>query len=224
MQNSIGLIQYFYYHMYKLILLFLLLPISQQPDWQLNNEKDGIRVYTSTATADNKTKPIKVECTFNATTTQLVAILLDIKNYTNWVYHTKSATVVKQVSPSDLYYYSEVNVPWPAQNRDFVAHITITQNPETKIVTVDAPNVAGLVPQKNGIYRTNNSRGKWLITPEGHDHVKVVYFLQIDAGGNAPAWLVNLFVTDGPLETFKKLKQQLHKPEYKNAVLPFVKN
>ncbi|MDB5111344.1 MAG: hypothetical protein JWR67_2458, partial [Mucilaginibacter sp.] len=173
MQNSIELIQYFYYHMYKLILLFLLLPLSQQPDWQLNNEKDGIRVYTSTATADNKTKPIKVECTFNTTTTQLVAVLLDIKNYTNWVYHTKSATVVKQVSPSDLYYYSEVNVPWPAQNRDFVAHITVTQNPETKIVTVDAPNVAGLVPQKNGIYRTNNSKGKWLITPEGHDHVKV---------------------------------------------------
>jgi hypothetical protein len=206
----------------SLLLPLLLLLKAQAQTWQLNTEKDGIKVYTSTATGDAKVKPIKVECTFNATPAQLVAVLSDIKNYPDWVYHAKFATIVKQVSPSELYYYSEVTVPWPAQNRDFVSHVIITQNPETKAVTVEAPNVAGLVPQKPNLYRLTASKGKWIITPVGVDRVHVEYELQIDAGGNAPVWLVNLFATDGPLQSFKKLKTQLQKPEYKNATLPFI--
>jgi hypothetical protein len=208
--------------MYKLVISLLLLTVYQsQPDWQLSTEKDGIRIYAKSA--DSKVKPIKVECTLNATAAQLVAVLLDIKNYPAWAYHTKSSMIVKQVSPADLYYYSEVNIPWPGQNRDFVSHITVSQNPETKVVIVEAPNVPGMVPEKPEIYRTHTSKGKWIITPEGHDQVKVVYYLQIDAGG-APAWIVNLFITDGPMQTFKKLRLQLQKPEYKNEVLPFIKN
>ena len=185
--------------MFKALLsLILLLPIlTNAQTWQLQTEKDGIKLFTSTATGDSKIKPIKMECTFNATPSQLVAVLTDIKNYPDWAYHTKSARVVKQVSPVELYYYSEVTVPWPAQNRDFVSHVTITQNPETRVVTVDAPNVNGLVPLKPNMYRLTASKGKWLITPVGNDKIYVVYELQLDAGGNAPAWLVNLFATDG---------------------------
>jgi hypothetical protein len=210
--------------MLKLTLLVLSLFIPfQQPGWQLSTEKDGIRIYTASTAADAKVKPIKVECTFNATPAQLVAVLLDIKNYTAWAYHTKSATIIKQAGPADLFYYAEVNIPWPGQNRDFVSHLTVMQDVATKVITVEAPNVAGIVPDKQGIYRTNNSKGKWIITPEG-DQAKVVYYLQIDAGGDAPSWLVNLFITDGPLQSFKKLRQQLQKAEYKNAVLQLGKS
>jgi hypothetical protein len=208
--------------MYKLLLFLLPLFIIQQAEYQLSTDKDGIRIYTATD-ADAKVKPIKVECTFNSTPARLVAVLLDIKNYPDWAYHTKSSTVVKQISPSELYYYSEVNVPWPGQNRDFVSHITVSQNPETRVVTVEAPNVSGMVPEKSGLYRTHSSKGKWIITPEGPDKIKVVYYLQIDAGGAAPAWLVNMFITDGPLQTFIKLRKQVQKAEYKETRFEFIK-
>jgi len=207
--------------MYKLILFLLLLFPLQQTNWELKTEKDGIRLYTANATADSKVKPIKVECTLNATSAQLLAVLMDIKNYPDWAYHTKNARIVRQAGPADLYYYSEVNVPWPGKNRDFVSHVTVTQNPETKVITMEAPNVTGMVPEKDGVYRTTESKGKWIITPEGRDKVSVIYYLQVDAGGAAPAWMVNLFITDGPMETFKKLRGQVQKYEYKNAVLPF---
>ena len=196
------------------ILLLLLLPLKQQT-WQLQSDDDGIRLYTATAPGEGKIKPIKLECTFNATPARLVAVLMDIKSYTQWVYHTKSATVIKQAGPTDLYYYSEVNVPWPGKNRDFVSHITVTQDPTTKVITIDAPNVPGMAPEKEGVYRTTSSKGKWIITPDGNDKAKVIYYLQVDAGGDAPGWLVNLFITDGPLDTFKKLRRQLQKAEYK---------
>lgn len=211
---------------YKLLFLTLILGVklaSAQDEWTFNTEKEGIKVYNSTAST-SKIKPIKVECIFNATAAQLVMVLLDIKAYPEWVYHTKSASLVKQVSPADLYYYTEVNVPWPAQNRDFVAHVTASQNPETKVVTVDAPTVSGFVAEKDGLARIHESKGKWVITPLANNQVKVVYFLQIDPGGSAPALLVNMFAAEGPLQSFKKLKLQLQKPAYKNASLPFIHN
>ena len=56
--------------------------------WALSSDKDGIKVYTRHV-ADSKIKAIKVECTFNATAAQLVAVLMDIKTCSEWVYHTK---------------------------------------------------------------------------------------------------------------------------------------
>ncbi len=206
-----------------LLLVLLKLSVSAQTDWALNTEKEGIKVYTSLV-PNSKVKAVKVECELNANPTQLVAVLLNVNTCTEWVYHTKSCTLVKQVSPSELYYYSEISLPWPAENRDFVAHLTVTQNPETKEVIVDGPAVPGFVPEKSGIVRISHSKGKWIITPTGKNQIKVVYTLHVEPGGNIPAWMVNMFAAEGPIQIFKKLKIQLQKTEYKNAVLGFIKN
>jgi hypothetical protein len=207
----------------SLLLVMKLIPVSGQGDWKLRTEKDGIKIYTS-AVPDSKVKAIKVECGYNATVSQLVALLMDVNTAPEWVYHTKSCVLIKQVSPSELYYYSEVNLPWPAANRDFVAHLTVTQNPDTKVVTIDGPAVAGFVPVKAGIVRVTDSKGKWVITPSGTDQIKVEYTIHVDPGGALPSWLVNMFATEGPLKIFRSIKFQLQKRAYKNIVLAFVEN
>jgi len=194
-----------------------------QTDWKLKNEKDGIKVYVG-AVPDSKFKAIKVDCELNTTLSQLVKVLLDIKTCPEWVDHTKSCTLIKQVSPSELYYYSEINIPWPAQNRDFVAHLKVHQNPETKVVTVDGPAVDGFVPEKDGIVRVHSSKGLWILTPVKKGWVKVVYTLQTDPGGAIPAWLVNMLVASGPMKSFQALKLQLKKPGYQHAGLDFIKD
>jgi ribosome-associated toxin RatA of RatAB toxin-antitoxin module len=194
-----------------------------QTDWKLSTDKEGIKIYTSLIPGSN-VKAIKVECTLDATASQLVAMVMDVKNSPEWVYRTKSAVLVRRVSPSELYYYSEVNLPWPAANRDFVAHLIVNQDPDTKIVTIDAPVVTGLVPVKKGIVRIDHSNGKWTITPIGNDQVKVEYSIHVDPGGDLPSWLVNMFATEGPLQIFRNLKLQLQKPVYKNVFVAFVEN
>lgn len=206
-----------------LILVLKLVPASAQGDWILKTEKEGIRIYMS-AVPDSKIKAIKVEGDFNATPTDVVALLMDVNTSAEWVYHVKSCKLIKQVSPSELYYYSEVNLPWPAANRDFVAHLTVSQNPDTKVVTIDGPAVNGFVPEKKGIVRVSDSKGKWIITPTGFDQVRVEYTIHVDPGGALPSWLVNMFATEGPLQIFRGIKQQLQKPQYKRIELAFVAN
>ena len=213
--------------MYKIIIaLFFLLKITgvnAQTNWELKNEKSGIKVYTSAVT-DSKFKAIKVDCELKASLAQIVKVLLDVKNGPEWLYHTKSCALIKQVSPDELYYYSEINIPWPVQNRDFVAHLKVHQNPDTKVVTIDGPAVPGFVPLKSGIVRVRSSKSLWVITPITKDRIKVVYTLQLDPGGNLPAWLVNLFAAEGPMKSFQGLLLQLKKPGYQNAELEFIKD
>lgn len=206
-----------------LLISFKLLSASAQTDWKLKSDNNGIKIYTSIV-PESKIKAIKVECDYKATPTQFVAVLIDIKNSPEWLYHTKFCRVVKQISPKELYYYSEVTLPWPAENRDFVSHLTVSQNPETKVVLVNGPAVPGLIPTKNGLVRVEHSGSLWEITPSSNGTIRVKYTLHVDPGGELPAWLINMFGTEAPIQIFKNLKTELPKPEYKNAVLSFIKN
>ncbi|OCX51426.1 lipid-binding protein [Mucilaginibacter sp. PPCGB 2223] len=214
--------------MFKRILVTVYLALAfatcfAQEAWKPAVDKEGIRIYTRHI-PNSKLKAIKVECELKVRASQLVRVIMDIEHSEGWVYHSKNAYVVKQVSPSELYYYSEVSVPWPAQNRDYISHIMVSQDPKTKVITIDAPCIADMVPAKPGIVRISNSAGKWTIAPLNNNTLKVEYQLAVDPAGSIPAWLVNLFATDGPLKTFERLKLHLQKPEYKNVKLAFIED
>lgn len=191
-----------------------------QQDWTLQDKQAGISVYTRTF-PDSKFKAIRVKCEVRATLSQLVAVILDVNTGAQWVYGTKSSVLLKQVSPSELYYYSVVNLPWPINDRDFIAHLKAVQDPRTLVVTIDGPTLADYIPAKSGIVRVPRGEGKWMLTPLAGGQVAIDYTLRTDPGGSLPPWLVNLFVTKGPLETFNNLKTHLEK---KGARAAFIKD
>ncbi len=220
---------FFYFtqkRMYKntFVLLWILLATitgHSQKQWTLKVNKQDISVYTKTQ--DNSDlKAIKVECVLNTTLSGMVAVIMDVNAGAGWVYSTKSSVLLKQVSPSELYYYSEVSLPWPISNRDFIAHLKAAQDPVTKTVIINGPTIDNYVPVKENIVRVKKSSGRWVLKPYNANHIKVEYVLETDPGGSLPAWMVNLFVTKGPFETFKKLKEELKKPAYANIKLPYI--
>lgn len=192
-----------------------------QENWALQTEEDGISVYTHTF-PDSRFKAIRAELELKASVSQMVAVLLDVNANAEWVYSTKSSILLRQVSPAELFYYSEVSVPWPFSNRDFIAHVKVSQDTVTRVVTVDGPTVADYLPEKKDIVRVARSEAIWVITPLGGGRIRVEYTLRMDPGGGIPAWVFNLFSTTGPIETFRKLKEQLKKPAYAQARLAFI--
>jgi hypothetical protein len=206
---------------------FLLIALSfsgrifGQEDWKLNTSKEGMSVYTKVF-PDSKFKAIKVELSLDATLSQLASVVLDVNTGVDWVYATKSSVLLKKVSPAEVIYYSEVKLPWPVHNRDFIAQLKATQDPATRVVTIYGPVVPDYIPVKKDIVRVRKSEGKWVITPIAKGRIKVEYTIRLDPGGDLPAWLFNLFVTKGPAESFENLKLQLKKPQYANVHLPFI--
>ncbi len=209
---------------YLLILLFSGLSFcSAQDVWKERINKEGILVY-SKQTQGSKLNIIKVNCTVTASLSQFVALILDVDAGAEWLYSTKSSSLVKRVSAAELYYYSEIDFPWPAANRDFVGHLRVTQNKENKTVTIDAENVDSFVPEKQGVIRMLSSKGKWTLIKHENNQLLVEYVLKADPAGTLPSWITNLFDTKGPFETFKNLRKQLQKPVYVSAHLPFIVN
>jgi len=192
-----------------LFFLFALIAYSASAGsrWVLKKESEGIKIYTRDATGG--VQMLKAEFTANGSPAQIMAFLLDIPAQKDWVYSTKSSVVLKRINARELIYYSEKSMPWPVTNRDAIMHLQIQQDPQTGIIKVAAYSVSDYMPAKKGIVRVPSSTVNWTITPTGNNTMSIHYEAMVDAGGSVPAWVVNMFITKGPLETFKKMRSIL---------------
>jgi len=190
-------------------------------DWHLKKDEDGIKVFTANAT-NSDFKTIKVECTVSARPSQVVALLMDIQRQHEWVYNSKSAELVKVLGANEFIFYSQVSVPWPCADRDYIAHITVTQ-PSPELITIDSRSEPDMLPVKSGKVRVRKSMAHWAMTSLGKDLIKIVYTVSFDPAGTVPAWLTNMFVTKGPFQTFQQLRDRVKLPVYKDAHFDFIK-
>src|SRR5580692_2904158 len=184
------------------------LPASDKKEWTLKREKDGINIY-SRPSDYSKFNDIRVDMDLPGTAEQLAAILLDVNNYPNWVYATRTSNVVKKVNENEVIYYAEVGTPWPAANRDYYADLKITINPANHSMNVVSVGMKDYQPEKKDLVRVPMSRGSWTVTTQSDRKIHLQYILEIDPGGSIPAWILNSFVAKAPIETFSKLKKKM---------------
>ncbi len=180
-----------------------------QTDWKLAKDKDGIKVYTAPSHS-SKFKAIKVECDMKGTFDKFISVLQDIPKQTEWVYATKKAYLVKKVSDDELYYYAETAIPWPVTNRDAAIKLESEKNTEKNTLVVTQTAVSGIVPKQKDIVRVASLEGRYEVSM-ADKKLHVVYYLNIDPAGDMPAWIMNIFSTKGPYETFKALRERMEK-------------
>ena len=197
--------------------------VKGQTQWTLKTDEDGIQLYTKSVPGSSY-KSLKTVCTLQTSLTSVAAVLLDVQQTKEWVYGTSTSSMLKQESPSAVYFYAEMGMPWPVTNRDFIVKISIMQDPVSKVITVLAENYPDYLPEKKALVRIRNSSGKWLIEPLPNGRVRVEYQLYVDPGGVVPASLVNMFLGKGPLESFKSLKKRVAMKQYANARISFIDN
>lgn len=207
-----------------IILLISLIPVGMnaQISWALKKDKEDIKVYTGT-TPNSSFKSVRVTTTLPGTLSQLAALLLDVDAHKDWVYSTKHSYLVKQVSPREQIYYSEIDLPWPLANREIVVLMNINQDPISKVMIVRIENADNRIAVKSGTVRVPASSVTWRVTPLDNDSLSIEYFGQADPGGSVPAWAANSFCTKGPFETFKSLRKLISSPEYANASFDFIR-
>jgi hypothetical protein len=206
-----------------MIFLLCCQTIFAQTEWNLKKEKDGIAVYTAEV-EDSKFKSVRVVCSFHANLSQLVAVLMQPNLQPKWVIATKQASLIKQLSTARIYYYAEAALPWPLNNRDMVIDLQMSQDPVTKLLTIHANTIDHILPAKEGKQRVPLSQATWLVQPIADNRISIDYQIKIDPGGGIPPWMVNLFITKAPLESFKNLSKMLLENQFKGQYFDFLKN
>jgi len=192
-----------------LVFSWLLVPSKTcAQNWSLKKDQDSIQVYTAHAEG-SKFKRIRADFTIRATREKLFDKLLNADRYVDWQYNTLHSRVLERVSPREIIYYNEVDAPWPVANRDLVIRLKIEETPSEPSFRILTWSEPGSVAIKDGVIRVPSSKGEWRVTDSGNGKLQVRFEMQIDPGGDVPAWLVNLTSSLAPYQTFLNLKKML---------------
>lgn len=179
-----------------------------QVKWELEKNKDGIKVFTSKAETA-KYKSVRVEADIVGSMDKLIRLLLDAGSNKDWIYRTNNSYQIKKLGPTEVLSYTETSVPWPASNRDIPLRMKLTHDPKNNSLKVTAVGVPNAIPQKKGIVRIPYFNSSWDVKSDGKNKLHIVYFLEMDPGGAVPAWITNMFSAKGPYETFSSLAGML---------------
>ena len=188
----------------------LLKPSQAQYNWKLEKQKNGISVYLSDVSGSSF-KAVKVECTLTGTYAKLIALLTNVSQFSNWIYHNKASKLLKQNTPLDFIYYSETYMPWPLSNRDAVIHLQIKTDSLPKFLSISGVGKPTYVLPVWAKVRVPHYQANWKVTMPTANTIQISYLLEIDPGGDIPAWIANSYADKGPYGTFSKMAEELKK-------------
>jgi len=210
----------------KYIIISLLLLVSfsstaQEAEWDLRKDKNGIKVYVREA-KDSPFKELKMKFSIEASMSTVVALLQDIEAIPDWVYKCNESYVVEKINTKEEYYYNLMDFPWPMSDRDLILKSKLYQDPVTKVLRSESYAIANKIPVKEGVVRIKETNLWWEFTPKSNNLIEVDYYLKSNPGGYLPAWIVNLAIDQGPIQTVKRFLKILKDPKYKNVKLDYV--
>ena len=95
------------------------------------------------------------------------------------------------------------------KNRDQPIHMIIYPQSGDSILTITTIGEPDRLPDNRSQVRIRTFSGTWKVKSLNPDQIEIDYILNVDPGGSVPPWLVNMFVSKGPYETFSKLAVKL---------------
>lgn len=185
-------------------------------EWSLVKDRNNIKVYVrQLKTGDFK--DVRIVGNVKAGLNEVVASLEDVDGHKLWVKNTIESKFVSQQSPDNFHYYISTDMPFPIQDRDVVVHYKREQDPITKVVKTSSVAVPDMIPVKQTFVRIPEFTSTYTLTPVSKTETKIEYFLRIDPGGILPAWLVNLAIATGSIETMESLFDILQSGKYSHV-------
>ena len=205
-----------------MLLAFFVPTQAQEHPWVLKKETDELKVYHRKS-AVSKINEIRIEMTVQASLSNIVSVMRDVDAFKEWIYKSgESRRLDDNTQSSEGMLYSTINFPWPMQDRDYIGRVRLIQDPDSKVIRSKMIGDPDYLPEEKGMVRIRDLEVTWLITPLKTNEARIEYQLRADPGGNVPAWMINMAVDQGPIQTMKKFREMLLKEKYREARLRFI--
>lgn len=190
--------------------------------WQLYKNENGVTVYSRKAQNSN-IKELKTVVRLKTSLNSIFALLNDWDSYTQWNYKCAESKTLKVINERELIHYQMVDLPWPADDEDFIINVKFWQDATTKVVVITSTNNPNYIPPISDRTRIKELQGKWTLTPMKDGTVEAVYEFYVNPGGLIPAWLLNSAVAYGPYETMLNFKEWVMKEKYQKSKSTLIK-
>jgi hypothetical protein len=184
-------------------------------DWQLKRDRRGIKVYTAPVKG-SKYRAIQSSVLINATLHSIIALIKDSASCSKWADMCKHSEVYQTVSDSENYIYTYNNLPFPIKDRDVLAHIQWTIDPQNAVLSMLSSATTGLKETNPKAVRLTQATAKWQFTIQADGSVLVENFAHIDPNGPIPAWISNRLMINSPYKTLLKMRSLVESGAYDN--------
>jgi len=196
---------------YNTLLIMLLVSngITAQ-EWKFIKERDGIKIYTRND-ENSEVKSFKGVADFQTTMEKMSRLIGRVESFEWWDEDVSEIKVLDYKEEEYIKYYVVYDVPWPLTDRDLCVKALITNDPLTGKRMVRATALEGAVPEKADKVRIKNYWQQWTMEPLGNGLVHVVLEGSVDPAGHIPTWIVNMVITDTPLNIMTKARNVVEK-------------
>ena len=190
--------------------------ITPKDDWVLVKRKGDIDVYIKEAVKGDF-REVKILTSYTCSMHELVASLEDVPAHKDWVMNTIESDYIKKPKSDSFYYYISTDMPFPIKDRDLAIFYSRYQDEESGTVYTNSVAKPGLLPEKDDFIRIKSFTSSYVLEPDNNGKINIEYRMKVDPGGLLPAWLVNLAVTKGPINTIESLFTLLDSDRYDDA-------
>jgi hypothetical protein len=178
-------------------------PALAADNWNLAYDREGIRVYLSSA-PNSPYKQFRGVSTMKASVRTLTDLQENLRVACKWLYACAEMRLL-DVDGDSTYVYLTTDLPWPTMPRDMVLKVT-TERLDDGTLLRRLSAEPGRLPEVKGLIRVQRLSGEWRMKPLGERETQVTYQLQADPAGDVPGWLANRFVVDAPVVTLRTLR------------------
>lgn len=206
----------------KALMLALLMaasPIWAQVDDSWETTREGAaRGEVSTYAKQVDGSPVKAfkgVVELQASMTSVLAVITAVDTFPEWIFQNQSAERLTSKHKERI--LMSFNGIWPVSDRDVVLANTLSQDAESRVITLHSVNAVGFADKRDGFVRIPSLDNQFTITPLPDGWVRVKFETFVDPGGSVPVWLANLVATKAPYVTLEGIKEQLQKPRFANA-------
>lgn len=207
-----------------LLLVFNLTSLSaaEEQEWELQRDRDGIQVYTRAVEGSPYNAVRTTTVMDNVRLASLVALIEDVDACPDWADRCAESYLYERISETESLIYTHNDMPFPVKDRDVLAQVKWTQNPDSKEVTMKSQATTGQLDEVRGRLRLTKTVTGWAFTPQLDGSVLVSNEAHIDPGSALPGWVINMLLIDTPFETMKSYVNEVQKPKYREAEVSFI--
>ncbi len=189
------------------ICLSMCIPCTGQ--WIMVKNDSTFKVFLHEDWKENQS--YRAEGIYNVPIDSLYQFLLAFNNYPNWVNYCSSVDVLMAEKDLKYVYYAFYDLPWPLANREAISEIKIDRISDGRINV--SSNPADIVHKQNS---------RTILVKKYHETFELIQLEKNSVlfkmkgnyhpGGYIPDWVIKKFLSEGPLDVLKKIKNELEKP------------
>ncbi len=194
-----------------LIVLAFVAADADAGEWRLDENADGIKVYTRSVEG-SRYREFKGVVHLHTSLASAVGVLDNPDSCAEWLHLCERSRVLEKRSWAERFIYQVSDMPFPASHRDAIFKATIYQEPNDDI-HIELSSRPDFIPETRYV-RIHESRGEYLLQKVDEDTIRLTWTMHIDPAGSLPAFLVNRLLTDIPFKSLQDFREVVEQDKY----------